>query len=116
LTGVPLQIRPLRKRHDPPNVWTLPLERAEATKKAQFLDAKEGDLGEALRAGQHTKQAQKQDLIERVGHLALLTRVRQVTEMIKEDNGFPVSCTVRYRVVHCPSPACESRIGIDSAL
>jgi len=50
-------------------------------KEAAFLDAEEGDLGEACGAGQHAKQAQQQDFIERIGHLGLLRRVCQIGEM-----------------------------------
>jgi hypothetical protein len=48
------------------------LQRTEATKKVAFLHTEKRDLGKALGAGQHGKQAQRQDLIERVAGLTLL--------------------------------------------
>jgi hypothetical protein len=39
-----------------------------------------------LRTGQRGRQAQQKDLFERVGNLALLTRVRQVLEVLQESN------------------------------
>ncbi len=47
----------------------------------QFLGAEQRDLGEAFRPRQHSEQAQKQDLIERVDHLATLPRVPGISEM-----------------------------------
>ncbi len=92
------------------------LERAEAPQKRQLFNPEQGDLGQSLGPGKHAEQAQEQELVERVGHLALLARVVQIPEMTQKDDRF-VECTaVRCRVVHCRSPLSESRIGIDSAL
>jgi hypothetical protein len=57
-----------------------------------------------------------QNLIERVGHFALLARVAQVFEMTQKDDRFVECTTVRCRAVHCRSPLCESRIGIGSGV
>ena len=48
-----------------------------------------------LGAGQHGEQAQKQDLIERVGHLAGLAWIRQVIEMTKKNNRLVECLTLR---------------------
>ena len=82
------------------------LERTEATQQRQFLDAEKSDLGEALGAGQHGEQTQKQHLIERIAHLALLARILEVLEMTQENNRFGEGRTVRRHVVHHnPRPA-----------
>jgi len=59
------------------------------------LTPKKGDLGEAFGAGQHAKQAQQQDFIERIGHLGLLKRIRQIGEMSDKDHRFIKCLTVR---------------------
>ena len=41
-------------------------ERAEAAQKTELLAAEQGDIDEGLGSGQHRKQAEEQDLIERV--------------------------------------------------
>ena len=92
------------------------LERTEAAKKRQLFNPEQGDLGESFGTGKHAEQAQEQDLIERVGHLALLARVVQIFEMTQKDDRFVECAAVRYCTVHCRSPFSESRIGIDSAL
>jgi len=49
--------------------------------------AKPGQLWIAdRRTSQRGRQAQQKDLFERVGNLALLTRVRQVLEVLQESN------------------------------
>ena len=57
------------------------LERTEAAQQRELLGPEQRDLGEALCTGQHRKQTQQQDLIERIGNLALLARVLQVFEI-----------------------------------
>src|ERR1700684_2384373 len=76
------------------------LERAEAAEKLKFLDAEESDLGKALGSGQHGEQAQEQDLIERVGHLAWLARILESIEIAQKNNGLRKGRTVRGRAVH----------------
>ena len=51
------------------------LERAEPAEQLKLLGAEKCDLREAFRASQHGKQAQQQNLIQRVGHLAKLAMV-----------------------------------------
>ena len=89
------------------------LERAEAAQKLELLVAEEGDIDEGLRPGQHREQTQQQHLVERVRHLALLARVRQILEMTQKNNRLVKCRTVRRRVVHRRPPPIESRIAID---
>ena len=88
----------------------------EAAKKSEFLDPEKSDLGESLGPRKHAHQAQEQNLIERVSHLPLLTRVLEVLEITQKDNRFGECSTARCCAIHCRSPLSESRIGIDSAL
>src|SRR6202158_1872235 len=53
---------------------------------ASFLVPEQRDLGEALCTRQHRKQTQQQDLIERIGNLAFLARVLEVSEIPQKDN------------------------------
>jgi len=92
------------------------LERAEAAEEFDFLDAEEGDFGEGLGARQNRDKAKKQNLVERIGHLALLAWIVQILEIAQEYDGFVERNTVRCRGVHGRSPACESKGVIDSAL
>ena len=48
------------------------LERTEAPQKLELLSAEQGDIGDRLGTGQHGEQTRRQDLVQRVGHLALL--------------------------------------------
>src|SRR3954447_21054543 len=89
-------------------------ERSEAAQKVKLLDAEQGDLDEVVGSGQHRKQAQQQDLVERVGHLALLTRILEVIEMTQKYNGFTKGRTAHGRAVHGRSPSSESRISVNS--
>jgi len=61
-------------------------ERAQPPQQRDPPLAEQGDLGDMLRTGQRGRQAQQKDLFERVGNLALLTRVRQVLEVLQESN------------------------------
>ena len=40
-----------------------------------FLAAEQGDIDEGFRPSQHREQTKKEDLVERVGYLALLARM-----------------------------------------
>ena len=92
------------------------LERPEAAQKLELLAAEQGDIDEGLGPGQHREQAQQQDLVERVGHLALLARVLQVLEMTQKNNRLVECGTIRRRVFHgCPRPA-NRGVAMDSAL
>jgi len=82
-------------------------ERAEAAKELKLLDAKQGDLGEALRSGQHGEQAQQHNLIARVTHPAWLARVTEVLELTQEHSRFVEGRTLRRRAVHGRSPSSE---------
>ena len=63
-------------------------KRSEAAQQLPFLLAEAGDIDDGLRPGQHREQAQKQDLVQGVDHLAGLPRVRKHLEMLKKDNRF----------------------------
>jgi hypothetical protein len=57
------------------------LERTEAAQQCELLGPEQRDLGETLCTGQRRKQTQQQDLIERIGNLALLARVLEIFEI-----------------------------------
>ena len=62
---------------------------SDATQPAKQIAlsfAEAGNLGKALRPGQHAKQAEQQHLVQRVAHLADLPMIRQVFEMIQKDD------------------------------
>ena len=63
-------------------------EGQKPAQQVQFLCPETGDIGERLRARQHSQEAQKQHFLQRVHHLRRLLRVRQVPEMLKECNTF----------------------------
>ena len=72
-------------------------------RRSSFLLPKQGDIDEGLGPGQHREQAQKQDLVERVGHLALLARVTQILEIAQENNRLVECGTIRRCIFHgCP--------------
>jgi hypothetical protein len=51
---------------------------AEPTQKIELLLAESGNFDERLGSRQHREQTQKQDLLERIEHLAGLARIRQI--------------------------------------
>ncbi len=59
------------------------LEGPEPAQEVKLLLAKPLDVAEGLRTGQNRQQSQKQDFGERIIHLAGLTMVRQVLEVVK---------------------------------
>src|SRR6202011_2268963 len=83
------------------------LERTEAAQQRELLGPEQRDLGEALCTRQHRKQTQQQDLIERIGNLALLARVLEVFEIPQKDNRL-VECRTVRSAVHGRRPSCES--------
>ena len=88
--------------------WRAVLERAEAAQKLALLAAEQGDIDEGLGPGQHGEQAEQQDLVERVGHLALLARVLQVLEIAQKNHRLGECRTIRRRVFHgCPRQRIE---------
>ena len=91
-------------------------ERPEAAQQVELLAAEQGDIGDGFGTGQHGEQAEEQDLVQRVGHLPLLARVLQILEITQKNNGLVECRAIRCRVFHGSSPACESRVAIDSAL
>ncbi len=85
--------------------WRAILERPEPAEQSQLLDAEEGDLSEAFRAGQHAEQTQKQHLVERITHLAALPGVPEVFEIAQKDNRLGECPTARRHPIHAYSPA-----------
>lgn len=89
------------------------LEGMEAARQIALLAAEKGDIGDSLGTGQHREQAQEQDLVERVSHLALLVRVFQILEIAQT-----VSSNAAQSAVAASMAAPSKRIegSIDSAL
>jgi hypothetical protein len=76
----------------------------EPTQKIKLLLVEPGNVDERLGSRQHREQTQKQDLLERIEHLAGLARVRQIPEMIQKGK-----CPeFRRRIRHHNPPPVES--------
>ena len=87
--------------------WRAFAVRTETPRKSKPFDAKEGDLCKAIRASQHRNQAQKQYLIERVGHLTGLARVGKRLEIPQKNNSLVESRACPRRAADAPQT--ESR-------
>ena len=61
-------------------------KRPEPAQQIELLLAKARDINERLRPRQHRQKAQQQHLRERIDHLAGLPRVRQILEIVQENN------------------------------
>jgi hypothetical protein len=81
---------------------------AEPTQKIELLLAESGNFDERLGSRQHREQTQKQDLLERIEHLAGLARIRQIPEMIQKNNRFAERPEFRRRLRHRNPPPIES--------
>jgi len=92
------------------------LERPEASEKRQLQSAEPGYVRNRLRPGDDGKQAQQQNLIERIFHLAPLPDVRQFFEVTKEDDRFVKRFHLLRRTFHRNPPIGESADSTDSAL
>ena len=57
-------------------------KRPEPAKKLNLLLSEPRDVGECLGSAKHRKQAQQQNLVERIGDFAALARVRHILEMV----------------------------------
>jgi len=55
------------------------LERPEAAQKRALLLPERGNVDDRLGSRQHGQQAQQQDLVQRIHHLAALPWIRQIT-------------------------------------
>jgi hypothetical protein len=66
-------------------------ERPEAAQKSELLAAEQSDIDERLGPSQYGEQAEQEDLIERMGHLALLARVMQILAMTQKNRYSPGS-------------------------
>src|SRR3954469_20554426 len=96
--------------------WRAVLEGTEAAQKLALLATEQGDVDKGFRPGEHREQTEKEDLVERVGYLALLARVLQVFEIAQKNNRLVECGTIRRRVVHGCPPLSEPRRPMDSAL
>ena len=75
-------------------------ERSKPAQQGQLLLAEPGNVGERFRAGQGGEQGQQQHLIKRVNHLAGLTAIRQVHEIVEKDRGLENFSILLCRHVH----------------
>jgi len=91
-------------------------KRSEPTQKIELLLPEPGDVRERLGSRQHRKQAQQQNLLERIQHLAGLARVGQIPEMIQKNDRFAECPEFRRRIPHGNPPPIESEDQTDSAL
>ena len=83
-------------------------ERPEAAQKSELLAAEQSDIDERLGPSQYGEQAEQEDLIERMGHLALLARVMQILAMTQKNQRLVECRTIRRRVFHgCPGKQIE---------
>src|ERR1700722_5129227 len=57
-------------------------ERTEAAEQVQFLGAKDGYLGDGLRPCDDRQQAEKKDFLQRIAHLALLSGIVEILEVV----------------------------------
>ena len=76
--------------------------------KIKFLLTEPGNVDERLCPAEHCQQTQQQNLIQRIDHLAGLTRVRQILEKVQKNSCFADRAKVDRRVFHRPSSKNES--------
>lgn len=88
------------------------LEGSKSTQQVQLLGPEAGDLDKALRASEHRDQAQQQDLIERIDHLAALPRTLKILKMIRTNNRL----IQRTRRIHDSLHQPNQRLLLDSTL
>ena len=62
-------------------------ERPEAAQKLALLLAEASGVDDRLGSRQHGQQAQQQDLVQPIHHLAALPWIRQITEMLQKTTG-----------------------------
>ncbi len=75
-------------------------KRPEPAQQIELLLAKARDINERLRPRQHRQKAQQQHLRERIDHLAGLPRVRQILEIVQENNRLVERRQLRIRPPH----------------
>ena len=83
-------------------------ERPEASEKGQLQSAEPGYVRNRLRPGDDGKQAQQQNLIERIFDFAPLPNIRQIFEITEEDNRFVKRFNFLRRTLHRNPPIGES--------
>jgi hypothetical protein len=76
-------------------------KRQKAPQQLQLLGPEPGDIGEGLRPGQHRQQAQQKNLIQRIHHLAGLSRVRKIIKILQKNKPFPNRSVHRHRRLPC---------------
>lgn len=91
--------------------WRPVAERPEAAQKLELPFAELRDIGERLRTRQHRQKTEKQNLVERIDHLAALPMIRQLVEIAKKHNRPGKSSVVRHR-----RPSSSQKITTDSSL
>ena len=83
-------------------------KRPKPAQQRDLLFPKPRNVDECLRPRQHRQQAQQQHFGQRIDHLAGLARVRQILEIIQENNRLAKRRQVRTRPLHRSSSASES--------
>src|SRR5215472_12452202 len=89
-------------------------ERQEPAQQCDLLLAEPRYVDEGFRPGKHGEQAQQQDLIKRIDHLAELPRVRKVRKITQKNNRFALRR--KYRRFHRPLRTSNQRAITDSEL
>jgi len=93
-----------------------PLQKGtKPAQQAELLLAEAGDVGDGFRPGQHSQQAQKQDLGQRIHHLAALARVRQILEIAQKNNRLPKRRATFRLAAHHRAPTANQWNTTDSA-
>ena len=79
------------------------LKSQKPAQKIELFLAKPGNIDDGLCASQDCQQAQQQNLVERVHHLAALSRIGQIPEVIQKNQAIRERSTLRRRYLHsCP--------------
>ena len=89
-------------------------KRPEPAQQRDLLLAEPRDINDRLCARQHREQAQQQHLGERIDHLAGLARIRQILEIVQENNRLAKRRQVR-TPLHRSPPHPNQRTTTDSA-
>src|ERR1035437_5821331 len=77
-------------------------------RRSELLLANPRDIAEGLRTGQNRQQRQQKNFIQRINHLAGLTMVWQLLEIIQKNGRLDNQSEVPRRIRHRRSPPIES--------
>jgi hypothetical protein len=88
--------------------WQSPTKGAEPAQKVELPLAEPRDVDEAFRSGQNREQVEQQDFVEGTNHLARLTSVRQVIDILLKYDRLADRRKSRRRRLHRRSPPIES--------